>query len=195
MEKCKIKDCEGGAYCRGWCKKHYTRWERYGDPNIVHERHRFTKADITKAVDANKTYRTEDDSLYFIWDGMKARCERRTHKDYLRYGGKGVRVCSRWLGKDGYKHFCEDMGERPSQHHSIDRIDSTKGYSPENCRWATPREQILNRSSTIWVEYDGKRMCLFDFAKQVGVSNSTLWWRYKNNKEVFPGAVVTSGSF
>ena len=192
MKKCKIRDCDGKSYCRGWCKKHYTRWERYGSPDIVHERYRFTKEDKAKALASCKTYRAEDDSLYFIWGGIKARCGRKTHKDYPRYGGRGIQVCSRWLGKDGYKHFCEDMGPRPDKTYSIDRINNSLGYSPENCRWATPKEQVLNQRNTVWVEYEGEKFCLFDLAKKLKISNSTLWWRYSKGREIYPGVKLLS---
>lgn len=135
----------------------------------------------------NITYRKKNPSLYYIWQGMKARCLCRTNKDYKDYGAKGISVCPRWSGKGGYENFCKDMGPRPDKTYSIDRIDNSLGYFPENCRWATKKEQVLNQKNTVWVEYKGKKYCLFDLAKKLRVSNSTLWWRYNNGKEIYPG--------
>lgn len=80
---------------------------------------------------------------YMIWLEMIGRCHRETHKMYKYYGGRGIYVCSRWLAS--YSHFISDMGLRPSSDLSIERIDNSKGYEPGNCKWATKREQMINR--------------------------------------------------
>jgi len=79
--------------------------------------------------------------IYNIWADMVARCNRKTHMRYSDYGGRGITVCERWLIFD---NFFADMGERP-RGHSLDRRDNDAGYSPENCRWATFKEQRANR--------------------------------------------------
>lgn len=81
---------------------------------------------------------------YNSWRSMKDRCTQATHKDWLLYGGRGVKVDDRWLGPAGFAHFVADMGQRPAGL-TLDRIDPDGGYRPGNCRWATPLEQSNNR--------------------------------------------------
>lgn len=83
--------------------------------------------------------------LYKTYAGMKRRCYNQNEKAFGHYGGRGIKICDRWLGLDGFNHFVADMGSKPSQKHSIDRIDNDGNYEPSNCRWATPKEQRQNQ--------------------------------------------------
>ena len=96
------------------------------------------KANKLKPVTHNSSYRNE----YKIWTGIKQRCLNPKNKRFYRYGLLGL--TSRW--EKSFEKFYEDMGPRPSKNHSIDRINNDKGYSKRNCRWATAKEQIENRS-------------------------------------------------
>lgn len=84
---------------------------------------------------------------YNAWCHIKSRCYNEKTPQFKDYGGRGITVCERWL--NSFENFYADMGPRPSPEHSIDRKDNSKGYSPENCYWATSEEQNRNRRYVI----------------------------------------------
>lgn len=82
-------------------------------------------------------------SEYNAWDSMKQRCLNVNNCSYKHYGGRGIKVCDRWL--ESFNNFLEDMGIKPSIEYSIDRINVNGNYEPSNCRWSTPKQQANNR--------------------------------------------------
>ena len=111
-----------------------------------------------------------------VWRGMKQRCFNSNEPGYKNYGGRGITMCDRWV--DSYENFITDMGPRPSDKHSIDRIDNDGDYCPENCRWATSVEQNRNtRHNRLW-EHNGVTMTISMWADKLGVSYHTLYRRW-----------------
>lgn len=91
--------------------------------------------------------------LYHTWTAMKGRCHNKKNRAYNSYGGRGIKVCSRWKngedGLTGFQCFVLDMGDKPNKEYSLDRVDNSGDYSPENCKWATPQEQRANQRPQI----------------------------------------------
>lgn len=119
-------------------------------------------------------------SEYRSWSAMKNRCNNKTFKHYDRYGGRGITYDSAW---DDFSNFFKDMGEKPTPKHELERIDNCKNYSKENCVWATRKEQTRNRGgkrATRLYTYDGKTMCIKDWAEYAGISPSSMQKRLNN---------------
>lgn len=102
---------------------------------------------------------------------MMQRCYNPNNKDFKYYGGRGIKVCKRW--SSSFENFLYDMGN-PPEGMSIDRIDTYKGYSPENCRWATHIQQVRNARSNIKVIFNGKEMCLSELAEMLDINYFSL---------------------
>ena len=110
--------------------------------------------------------------LYSIWHKMCRRCSNPKEDSYYNYGARGIRVCTEWLDYDTFYDWAMDNGY--SKDLSLDRIDNNKGYSPDNCRWATPKAQTRNRRITVCVE--GKPLA--EIAEEAGLSYDVVNGRY-----------------
>lgn len=129
---------------------------------------------------------------YFAWRAMRSRCSNKNNPSWKNYGGRGITVCKSWL--KNYDAFFDDMGEAP-EGMWLERIDVNKGYCPENCTWATPEEQAVNKRTNRWITHNGQTMCLSQWAKEIGVAVDTLNRRlnvYKMpiEKALTPGSLV-----
>jgi hypothetical protein len=109
---------------------------------------------------------------YAAWLSMKRRCLLPTVKEYSRYGGRGIRVCSAWL--ESFVTFLSDMGPRPSPQHSLDRVNNDGNYEPSNCRWATRSEQGRNKRTNVVVEFQGQSACLAEWSDIVHIPAGVL---------------------
>lgn len=105
------------------------------------------------------------------WIEMKTRCNSNAPHKVKSYKSKGIKVCERW---SRFENFLDDMGERPKGM-SLDRIDNDGDYCPENCRWATPTEQVRNRRNARWVKYGGEAIPLVELAKKSGIDYQLLY--------------------
>lgn len=108
---------------------------------------------------------------YHVWLTMKSRCLNPNNQKYADYGGRGIKVCDRWLDFDA---FYDDMGDRPSDAHSIDRIDNDGDYCPENCRWATTSQQQRNKRSSCVLAWNGKEQTAVEWAAELGISQAVI---------------------
>lgn len=111
--------------------------------------------------------------VHRTWLSMKRRCDNPNASNYYLYGGRGITYCNRW-GR--FENFLEDMGDVP-EGMSLDRIDNSKDYSPENCRWATTIEQANNKRNNRFIEHRGEKKTLSEWARVAGVSTRTLFAR------------------
>jgi hypothetical protein len=124
-----------------------------------------------------KEYGLSESRIYAIYYGIRTRCENPKWNTYQRYGAKGI-VCN-WKT---FEEFYEDMGKPYFKHAklhgekniTIERLNNKGNYELSNCRWATPYEQNRNTSQNRWLEYQGRRQCLVDWGKELGIKRTTL---------------------
>lgn len=105
------------------------------------------------------------------WDGMLQRCKNPKAKGFSHYGGRGIKVCDRWLS---FEAFIADLGPKPSGAHSLERIDVNGDYDPVNCRWATAKEQCRNKRNNKLVSVNGDSVALSEAAERLGLPYKTL---------------------
>lgn len=140
---CPVDDVEHSSVTRlkrGMCNRHYMRWAKYGDPLALNYA---TGSSTGNWKDGRKNH-----PLYAVWRTMLARCQNPNNHAYQHYGARGIKVCDRWQGEQGFPNFLADMGPRPEGYY-IDRIDNDGGYEPSNCRWADASTSTRNRSITV----------------------------------------------
>jgi len=116
-----------------------------------------------RQIQAVTTHGFSQTEEYNIWRGMIERCENEDNHKYCDYGGRGIAVCERW---HVFENFLSDMGKRPSLEHSVDRVNNFSGiYSPENCRWATRKEQGRNKRNNLLITINGVEKCLAEWVE------------------------------
>lgn len=135
---------------------------------------------IERARETKTIHGLTKSKLYSVWVDMKKRCYNLSHPDYINYGARGITVCDEW--RNSFVAFSADMGTSPGAGYSIERRDNNKGYSKDNCYWATAKEQSRNTRRTRSITYNGKTQCLKEWAEEIGMPYETLRQRivYKN---------------
>ena len=114
-------------------------------------------------------------AAYSRWTNMKDRCRNKRNIRFHRYGGRGIGICKKW---ESFDNFYYDMGDPPCGM-TLDRIDNNKGYSKENCRWATYKEQQRNMHNSIFLEFNGIKKHMYEWADQLKIKRGTLYTRLR----------------
>jgi hypothetical protein len=115
--------------------------------------------------------------VYLSWSNMKTRCTNEKCQDWHRYGGRGIRVCERWMM---FANFLEDMGSTWREGLTLDRINVNGDYTPENCRWADKLTQANNTRTNVLVEFQGEFDTLTRWARRMGLPEKAVACRYYN---------------
>ncbi|MBT7930229.1 hypothetical protein HN682_10075 [Candidatus Peregrinibacteria bacterium] len=173
MKVCKVEGCDKNIHAKGLCRKHYERLADTGSlylPKVScsicgtefearDARQKTCSKECSKTLRNNISLKWDIDNpekkkvrqdnflqarpLYSTWLGMKQRCYRKNHRSYPNYGGRGIKVCSRW--KNDYQAFEDDLLTTYKEGLTLDRENNDGNYEPENCRWATWEEQNSNK--------------------------------------------------
>lgn len=109
---------------------------------------------------------------YGAWRNMISRCTNKSNKSYFRYGGRGIKVCELW--EKSFEAFYKDMGERPNKYYSLERIENSKGYYKENCKWATRKEQARNFRHNHLLEFNRESKCISEWGEIYGLHHDTI---------------------
>lgn len=115
--------------------------------------------------------------VYQTWLNMRRRCNDPRSKKFKDYGGRGIRVCQAW--NDSFEAFYADMGDPPSERHSIERKDVNGDYTPSNCCWATNKEQANNRRNSRRVTWNGRTQTVAQWADELAIPARRIWQRLK----------------
>lgn len=159
-----VKNYDKFAFCRCDC----------GNTKYIRLRHLRSGAVLSCGCHRENLRKTHGGSYtneYKIWQGMLIRCRNPRFVQYQDYGGRGIRVCERWLS---FENFLADLGKRPSKQHSIERIDNDGNYEPANCKWATKLEQSANSRRNRFITAFNRTQHLRAWAREFDIDPKTL---------------------
>ena len=138
-------------------------------------------------ADSLRTHGASKSKLYGSWRDMLRRCQDMSDKAYPSYGGRGITVCDRWLV---FENFELDMGNPPTADLSIDRVDNSKGYYKENCRWATRTQQANNKRNSVRFDFRGENLTIKEIASKYNINWKTLSSRIYGQRLTMEEAVT-----
>jgi hypothetical protein len=162
------------------CQKVY-RKQRYAEfKEHDYQKSREWIANNKKLFDQKTKEWVESKPSHACYRAMLNRCLSPLNDHYAQYGGRGITVCDRWKGENGYANFIEDMGERTDLKLTIERENVNGNYEPSNCVWATRKQQGRNRRTNREVTIGGRTQCVAAWAEEMGVTFASFWQRLKN---------------
>jgi hypothetical protein len=177
----RVKDIRGMKFGRltviaiaGKCRRD-TRWLCRCEcgTEVFSVKHRMESGNTTSCGcahrDAIRTHNCTQHPMYSRWLSMRDRCLNPKSPRYNRYGGRGITICERWLGREGFSNYLKDVGLPPTDGHSLDRINNDGNYEPRNVRWATRTEQAMNKSSNRVLILNGVSKPLTQWARERGL--------------------------
>jgi hypothetical protein len=159
---CSVKGCSRSHSSKGFCRAHYIRHRRGGDPHKGF------------GIEKKESHGMCGTPTYVTWSNVKTRCFNPNAIGYGHYGGRGIKMCKRWRGS--FTNFLEDMGERPIGK-ELDRKDNDGDYDPGNCRWVTHSENSRNTRGIRCIDFDGQSLCVSEWAEKLGIAKEVIYTR------------------
>jgi len=133
------------------------------------------RPDLAERNRQRATHRMTKSKTWRAWSSMKERCLNESHPYYHRYGGRGITIDPGWMS---FEQFLSDMGQAP-EGLTLERVDNNRGYSRQNCRWATFRDQNNNRANNVNVTFMNRTMTVAQWSREVGLERKTLQYRIR----------------
>lgn len=159
-----------------WCECSCGTIREVSQSNLVSEKSSRCRVCSGKLSRTKHGQSHKTSGIYSVWKNMKVRCLNPNHKSYENYGGRGVKICDKWLNFEG---FYEDMGSTYESGLTLDRVDNSGNYCLENCRWATRSEQNSNTRRNVILEYKGGLYTEAQLSRLTGVHRTTITARRK----------------
>ena len=138
---------------------------------------------LEQRIKARKKHGMRDDPFYINWCAMRYRCTNKKNKGYKNWGGRGIKVCDRWENNfnnfkiDMYASYLKHIEKFGRKNTCLDRVDNNKGYIKNNCRWATRQEQNSNTRRNVFIEFNGEKLTMSEWARKLKVDRTTIYYR------------------
>lgn len=183
LEEAKERNSHGDIYYKCKCN--------CGKEKIIRGSHMRTGKSLSCGCSSTRTsvkHNMTRTSEYTTWRSIKTRCHNKNDKDYKNYGGRGIKVCDRWLAS--FENFFEDMDYKPSKSHSIERINNDGDYEPSNCIWADRKTQDKNKRNSVKILHENKIIDIYLFSEKLNISIVAARGRVARNYKLTDGIYV-----